>query len=216
MFVAEKNGVCAFRSADLSEWSGGETCIPRRGVRCVQAFMRHGKRVLVYSAGRSLYIAAETACGDYKEFPLPVVRRFVLDAFKGAFSRERFCLFGIRGERIYEYSSANLIKWERKTIAGEGFGYGDSGALSVFGCAKKHFVVYPRGADSFIAEADFDGDTIVADCGLRLGEKGFVSTAVDTGRYLIYGADKGVPKFVSAGLTPTGNSGFALTLSEVK
>lgn len=215
-FGADKNGISFSSSAKPVFGTPTFPAVKRRGIYGVQAFVRHGKKVLVYSARGRLYIARERATGDFEEYPVPVVRKFLLKSFKAAFSDKKYMLFGFHKGAMIVYESQDLRNWSGKTVSAEGFKHSDAGAVSVFGAGGKHYAVYSRGGDSLLGEGVYDGEKL-AICGeTRIGAAGMLTAALDTGRYLIYGSDGDEVKVLSASIIRVGESGFGLKLTEVK
>ena len=215
-FGADKNGISFSSSAKPVFGTPTFPAVKRRGIYGVQAFVRHGKKVLVYSARGRLYIARERATGDFEEYPVPVVRKFLLKSFKAAFSDKKYMLFGFHKGAMIVYESQDLRNWSGKTVSAEGFKHSDAGAVSVFGAGGKHYAVYSRGGDSLLGEGVYDGEKLVVGGETRIGAAGMLTAALDTGRYLIYGSDGDEVKILSASIIRVGESGFGLKLTEVK
>lgn len=215
-FGADKNGISFSSSAKPVFGTPTFLAVKRRGIYGVQAFVRHGKKVLVYSARGRLYIARERATGDFEEYPVPVVRKFLLKSFKAAFSDKKYMLFGFHKGAMIVYESQDLRNWSGKTVSAEGFKHSDAGAVSVFGAGGKHYAVYSRGGDSLLGEGVYDGVKLVVGGEARIGAAGMLTAALDTGRYLIYGSDGDEVKVLSASIIRVGESGFGLKLTEVK
>lgn len=215
-FGADKNGISFSSSAKPVFGTLTFPAVKRRGIYGVQAFVRHGKKVLVYSARGRLYIARERATGDFEEYPVPVVRKFLLKSFKAAFSDKKYMLFGFHKGAMIVYESQDLRNWSGKTVSAEGFKHSDAGAVSVFGAGGKHYAVYSRGGDSLLGEGVYDGEKLVVGGETRIGAAGMLTAALDTGRYLIYGSDGDEVKVLSASIIRVGESGFGLKLTEVK
>lgn len=215
-FGADKNGISFSSSAKPVFGTPTFPAVKRRGIYGVQAFVRHGKKVLVYSARGRLYIARERATGDFEEYPVPVVRKFLLKSFKAAFSDKKYMLFGFHKGAMIVYESQDLRNWSGKTVSAEGFKHSDAGAVSVFGAGGKHYAVYSRGGDSLLGEGVYDGEKLVVGGETRIGAAGMLTAALDTGRYLIYGSDGDEVKVLSASIIRVGESGFGLKLTEVK
>lgn len=215
-FGADKNGISFSSSAKPVFGTPTFPAVKRRGIYGVQAFVRHGKKVLVYSARGRLYIARERATGDFEEYPVPVVRKFLLKSFKAAFSDNKYMLFGFHKGAMIVYESQDLRNWSGKTVSAEGFKHSDAGAVSVFGAGGKHYAVYSRGGDSLLGEGVYDGEKLVVGGETRIGAAGMLTAALDTGRYLIYGSDGDEVKVLSASIIRVGESGFGLKLTEVK
>lgn len=215
-FGADKNGISFSSSAKPVFGTPTFPAVKRRGIYGVQAFVRHGKKVLVYSARGRLYIARERATGDFEEYPVPVVRKFLLKSFKAAFSDKKYMLFGFHKGVMIVYESQDLRNWSGKTVSAEGFKHSDAGAVSVFGAGGKHYAVYSRGGDSLLGEGVYDGEKLVVGGETRIGAAGMLTAALDTGRYLIYGSDGDEVKVLSASIIRVGESGFGLKLTEVK
>lgn len=215
-FGADKNGISFSSSAKPVFGTPTFPAVKRRGIYGVQAFVRHGKKVLVYSARGRLYIARERATGDFEEYPVPVVRKFLLKSFKAAFSDKKYMLFGFHKGAMIVYESQDLRNWSGKTVSAEGFKHSDAGAVSVFGAGGKHYAVYSRGGDSLLGEGVYDGEKLAIGGETRIGAAGMLTAAVDTGRYLIYGSDGDEVKVLSASIIRVGESGFGLKLTEVK
>lgn len=215
-FGADKNGISFSSSAKPVFGTPTFPAVKRRGIYGVQAFVRHGKKVLVYSARGRLYIARERATGDFEEYPVPVVRKFLLKSFKAAFSDKKYMLFGFHKGAMIVYESQDLRNWSGKTVSAEGFKHSDAGAVSVFGAGGKHYAVYSRGGDSLLGEGVYDGEKLVIGGETRIGAAGMLTAALDTGRYLIYGSDGDEVKVLSASIIRVGESGFGLKLTEVK
>lgn len=215
-FGADKNGISFSSSAKPVFGTPTFPAVKRRGIYGVQAFVRHGKKVLVYSARGRLYIARERATGDFEEYPVPVVRKFLLKSFKAAFSDKKYMLFGFHKGAMIVYESQDLRNWSGKTVSAEGFKHSDAGAVSVFGAGGKHYAVYSRGGDSLLGEGVYDGERLVVGGETRIGAAGMLTAALDTGRYLIYGSDGDEVKVLSASIIRVGESGFGLKLTEVK
>ena len=215
-FGADKNGISFSSSARPVFGTPTFPAVKRRGIYGVQAFVRHGKKVLVYSARGRLYIARERATGDFEEYPVPVVRKFLLKSFKAAFSDKKYMLFGFHKGAMIVYESQDLRNWSGKTVSAEGFKHSDAGAVSVFGAGGKHYAVYSRGGDSLLGEGVYDGEKLVVGGETRIGAAGMLTAALDTGRYLIYGSDGDEVKVLSASIIRVGESGFGLKLTEVK
>ena len=215
-FGADKNGISFSSSAKPVFGTPTFPAVKRRGIDGVQAFVRHGKKVLVYSARGRLYIARERATGDFEEYPVPVVRKFLLKSFKAAFSDKKYMLFGFHKGAMIVYESQDLRNWSGKTVSAEGFKHSDAGAVSVFGAGGKHYAVYSRGGDSLLGEGVYDGEKLAIGGETRIGAAGMLTAALDTGRYLIYGSDGDEVKVLSASIIRVGESGFGLKLTEVK
>lgn len=215
-FGADKNGISFSSSAKPVFGTPTFPAVKRRGIYGVQAFVRHGKKVLVYSARGRLYIARERATGNFEEYPVPVVRKFLLKSFKAAFSDKKYMLFGFHKGAMIVYESQDLRNWSGKTVSTEGFKHSDAGAVSVFGAGGKHYAVYSRGGDSLLGEGVYDGEKLVVGGETRIGAAGMLTAALDTGRYLIYGSDGDEVKVLSASIIRVGESGFGLKLTEVK
>lgn len=215
-FGADKNGISFSSSAKPVFGTPTFPAVKRRGIYGVQAFVRHGKKVLVYSARGRLYIARERATGDFEEYPVPVVRKFLLKSFKAAFSDKKYMLFGFHKGAMIVYESQDLRNWSGKTVSAEGFKHSDAGAVSVFGAGGKHYAVYSRGGDSLLGEGVYDGERLAIGGETRIGAAGMLTAALDTGRYLIYGSDGDEVKVLSASIIRVGESGFGLKLTEVK
>lgn len=215
-FGADKNGISFSSSAKPVFGTPTFPAVKRRGIYGVQAFVRHGKKVLVYSARGRLYIARERATGDFEEYPVPVIRKFLLKSFKAAFSDKKYMLFGFHKGAMIVYESQDLRNWSGKTVSAEGFKHSDAGAVSVFGAGGKHYAVYSRGGDSLLGEGVYDGEKLVVGGETRIGAAGMLTAALDTGRYLIYGSDGDEVKVLSASIIRVGESGFGLKLTEVK
>ena len=215
-FGADKNGISFSSSAKPVFGTPTFPAVKRRGIYGVQAFVRHGKKVLVYSARGRLYIARERATGDFEEYPVPVVRKFLLKSFKAAFSDKKYMLFGFHKGAMIVYESQDLRNWSGKTVSTEGFKHSDAGAVSVFGAGGKHYAVYSRGGDSLLGEGVYDGEKLAIGGETRIGAAGMLTAALDTGRYLIYGSDGDEVKVLSASIIRVGESGFGLKLTEVK
>ena len=215
-FGADKNGISFSSSAKPVFGTPTFPAVKRRGIYGVQAFVRHGKKVLVYSARSRLYIARERATGDFEEYPVPVIRKFLLKSFKAAFSDKKYMLFGFHKGAMIVYESQDLRNWSGKTVSAEGFKHSDAGAVSVFGAGGKHYAVYSRGGDSLLGEGVYDGEKLVVGGETRIGAAGMLTAALDTGRYLIYGSDGDEVKVLSASIIRVGESGFGLKLTEVK
>lgn len=215
-FGADKNGISFSSSAKPVFGTPTFPAVKRRGIYGVQAFVRHGKKVLVYSARGRLYIARERATGDFEEYPVPVVRKFLLKSFKAAFSDKKYMLFGFHKGAMIVYESQDLRNWSGKTVSAEGFKHSDAGAVSVFGAGGKHYAVYSRGGDSLLGEGVYDGEKLAIGGETRIGAAGMLTAALDTGRYLIYGSDGDEVKVLSASIIRVGESGFGLKLTEVK
>lgn len=215
-FGADKKGISFSSSAKPVFGTPTFPAVKRRGIYGVQAFVRHGKKVLVYSARGRLYIARERATGDFEEYPVPVVRKFLLKSFKAAFSDKKYMLFGFHKGAMIVYESQDLRNWSGKTVSAEGFKHSDAGAVSVFGAGGKHYAVYSRGGDSLLGEGVYDGEKLVVGGETRIGAAGMLTAALDTGRYLIYGSDGDEVKVLSASIIRVGESGFGLKLTEVK
>lgn len=215
-FGADKNGISFSSSAKPVFGTPTFPAVKRRGIYGVQAFVRHGKKVLVYSARGRLYIARERATGDFEEYPVPVIRKFLLKSFKAAFSDKKYMLFGFHKGAMIVYESQDLRNWSGKTVSAEGFKHSDAGAVSVFGAGGKHYAVYSRGGDSLLGEGVYDGEKLAIGGETRIGAAGMLTAAVDTGRYLIYGSDGDEVKVLSASIIRVGESGFGLKLTEVK
>lgn len=215
-FGADKNGISFSSSAKPVFGTPTFPAVKRRGIYGVQAFVRHGKKVLVYSARGRLYIARERATGDFEEYPVPVVRKFLLKSFKAAFSDKKYMLFGFHKGAMIVYESQDLRNWRGKTVSAEGFKHSDAGAVSVFGAGGKHYAVYSRGGDSLLGEGVYDGEKLAIGGETRIGAAGMLTAALDTGRYLIYGSDGDEVKVLSASIIRVGESGFGLKLTEVK
>lgn len=215
-FGADKNGISFSSSAKPVFGTPTFPAVKRRGIYGVQAFVRHGKKVLVYSARGRLYIARERATGDFEEYPVPVVRKFLLKSFKAAFSDKKYMLFGFHKGAMIVYESQDLRNWSGKTVSAEGFKHSDAGAVSVFGAGGKHYAVYSRGGDSLLGEGVYDGEKLAIGGETRIGAAGMLTAALDTGRYLIYGSDGDKVKVLSASIIRVGESGFGLKLTEVK
>lgn len=215
-FGADKNGISFSSSAKPVFGTPTFPAVKRRGIYGVQAFVRHGKKVLVYSARGRLYIARERATGDFEEYPVPVIRKFLLKSFKAAFSDKKYMLFGFHKGAMIVYESQDLRNWSGKTVSAEGFKHSDAGAVSVFGAGGKHYAVYSRGGDSLLGEGVYDGEKLAIGGETRIGAAGMLTAALDTGRYLIYGSDGDEVKVLSASIIRVGESGFGLKLTEVK
>ena len=215
-FGADKNGISFSSSAKPVFGTPTFPAVKRRGIYGGEAFVRHGKKVLVYSARGRLYIARERATGDFEEYPVPVVRKFLLKSFKAAFSDKKYMLFGFHKGAMIVYESQDLRNWSGKTVSAEGFKHSDAGAVSVFGAGGKHYAVYSRGGDSLLGEGVYDGEKLVVGGETRIGAAGMLTAALDTGRYLIYGSDGDEVKVLSASIIRVGESGFGLKLTEVK
>lgn len=215
-FGADKNGISFSSSAKPVFGTPTFPAVKRRGIYGVQAFVRHGKKVLVYSARGRLYIARERATGDFEEYPVPVVRKFLLKSFKAAFSDKKYMLFGFHKGAMIVYESQDLRNWSGKTVSAEGFKHSDAGAVSVFGAGGKHYAVYSRGGDSLLGEGVYDGERLAIGGETRIGAAGMLTAALDTGRYLIYGSDGDEVKVLSASIIRVGESEFGLKLTEVK
>lgn len=215
-FGADKKGITYVSSPRPAFGTERSMALKRRGISCVQAFVRHGKKALLYSARGRLYLARETASGAFEEYPVPVAKKFLPKCFKAAFSDNSYMLFGFHKGDMLVYASRDLRNWSCERVRTEGFRHADAGAVSVFGAGGKHYAVYSRGGDSYLGEGVYDGYKLAINGETKIGPAGMLTAAVDTGRYLIYGSDGDKLEVLSASLIRVGESGFGLKVTEVR
>ena len=194
-YLAAKGGVYERRSYDGVEWTKPALVAARSGVTGVQVFVVRQKIYLLVAAGKlCLYILSDGKCALY---PYPVIARFPIQRFKGAYAADGYRLFGARKGKIYQYFSRNCIDWREEKLDIHGLGHTAEGALSPM--SGYRFLLYSGDGKSRLAALERDGEGYRAAAERALGEEGMKSAPDGNGKYVIYGLKEGEPFLTEAG-----------------
>lgn len=195
MYLAAKGGIYERRSYDGVEWTKQTPVFECAGAVGVQAFRVRQKAYFLVAAAKKLYLYTPSE-GRYVRYPYPVIKPFPATPFKAARSDGAYNLFVVEKGEFVRYVSDNCIDWKRETLKIEGLKGVPEGAYSPM--AAYRFMIYSDGRESRAAELESSADGLYAVSETVIGGKGMKSGMSRSGKYLIYGVEKGEPFFEEA------------------